>query len=112
MTLVHDLLAIHMIRTPGSGTIISFHPRGSRSTAAEHLQSRIIDAGHSVYWADIFGNTRDPTFILLTYFWYALYAWDQALEKLCVRISILVSFRSVFSASSLTGFFVSGVEHY
>lgn len=80
-----------MVRSPQSSTIISFHPKGLRSTAAEHLQTRILDAGHSVYWTDILEHTKDPTFLLLVYFWYALYAWDQALEDLYKYISELAS---------------------
>jgi hypothetical protein len=82
-----------MIRSPDSSTVISFHPQGTRSTAAQHLQSRILDAGHSVYWADILKNTTDPTFILLIYLWYAFYAWDDALENLYMYINGLVGIR-------------------
>jgi hypothetical protein len=80
-----------MVRKLKSSTIISFHPEGLRSTAAKHLQSRILDAGNSVYWKDILEHTKDPTFILLIYLWYALYAWDQALEDLYKYISEMVS---------------------
>ncbi|KAF9463247.1 hypothetical protein BDZ94DRAFT_1259474 [Collybia nuda] len=80
--LEHELLAIHMVRSPQSSTLISFHPKGLRSSAAEHLQSRIMDAGYSVYWKEILESTKDPTFLLLIYLWYAFYAWDQAFEDL------------------------------
>lgn len=80
-----------MIRAPTDSTIMSFHPSDSRITSARHLQSRIVDAGNSVYWTDILQNTQDPTFILLIYMWYALYAWDEALEQLYVYINNLVS---------------------
>ncbi|KAF9463267.1 hypothetical protein BDZ94DRAFT_1308998 [Collybia nuda] len=70
--LVQELLAIHMVRSHQSSTIISFHPENPRNTAAKHLQRRIIDAGYSVYWKGILDNTKDPTFLFLLYFWYAL----------------------------------------
>ncbi|KAG6827522.1 hypothetical protein H0H92_011435 [Tricholoma furcatifolium] len=54
-----------------------------------HLRSRILDAGASVYWKIILKATRDPTFVLLLYMWYAMYAWDQALEQLYSYISTL-----------------------
>jgi hypothetical protein len=87
---VAELLAVHIVRTKNSSTIISFHPPESRSTSAKHLQSRIVDAGRSVYWTDILENTKDPTFVLLIYMWYAIYAWDQALEELYDYIGVLV----------------------
>ncbi|KAF8062374.1 hypothetical protein FPV67DRAFT_1508215 [Lyophyllum atratum] len=89
ITLLQELLAIHMVRSSNDNTIISYHPNDSRSTAAKHLQSRVVDAGLSVYWTDILENTEDPTFVLLIYMWYAFYAWDQALEQLYVYISRL-----------------------
>lgn len=83
-----------MVRMPLNSTIISFHPKGLHSTTAEHLQARILDAGHSVYWKGILEKSKDPTFLLLLYLWYALYAWDQALEELYTYITELVSFLS------------------
>ncbi|KAG6857495.1 hypothetical protein H0H87_002120 [Tephrocybe sp. NHM501043] len=48
-----------------------------------------MDAGLSVYWVNVLKGTRDPTLILLIYMWYAMYAWDQALEQLYIYISRL-----------------------
>ncbi|KAG6917353.1 hypothetical protein DXG01_002818 [Tephrocybe rancida] len=89
LIIVHEMLAVHMIRSSKDNTVISFHPNDSRSTAALHLRSRIMDAGLSVYWVNILKATHDPTFILLIYMWYAMYAWDQALEQLYIYISRL-----------------------
>lgn len=49
------------------------------------------NAGQSVYWQSIFQNSPDPTFVLLTYLWHAMYGWDEALEDLYVHICSLVS---------------------
>ncbi|KAG6829922.1 hypothetical protein H0H92_002945 [Tricholoma furcatifolium] len=51
-------------------------------TTASWLRDRIRYAGQSVYWQTIFQNSPDPTFVLLTFVWHALYAWDEALEHL------------------------------
>ncbi|KAG6889582.1 hypothetical protein C0995_016390 [Termitomyces sp. Mi166 len=90
LILVREILAVHMIRSSNGNTIISFHPNNSRSTASLHLRSRVIDAGSSVYWANILKATHDPTFVLLIYMWYAMYAWDEALEQLYIYISKLL----------------------
>ncbi|KZP22947.1 hypothetical protein FIBSPDRAFT_469777 [Athelia psychrophila] len=82
-----DLLALHMIRSPQGSTIISYHPDSEwQTTSAKVLHSRIASAGRSVYWQNIFQTASDPTFILLTILWHALYSWDQALEQLYVQI--------------------------
>jgi hypothetical protein len=87
-----DLLAIHMIRDQTCGsTIISFHPtREWQATSANRLFSRVRFAGQSVYWQKIFEKTSDPTFLLLAIVWYALYAWDEALQTLYGHVCWLV----------------------
>ncbi|KAF8584987.1 hypothetical protein K439DRAFT_1633120 [Ramaria rubella] len=86
--LVLDLLAIHMIRAIDSSTIISYQPtsNGRHVTSASSIHSRVYLAGQSIYWKNIFQRSNDPTFVLLTMLWYALYAWDQALEMLWKHI--------------------------
>jgi hypothetical protein len=44
-----------------------------------------------VYWQKIFQDSPDPTFLLLTFVWHAMYAWDEALEDLYAHIGQLVS---------------------
>ncbi|KAJ3779004.1 hypothetical protein FB446DRAFT_711796 [Lentinula raphanica] len=79
-----DLLSVHLIRrNDGLGsTIISYHDRDENATSAPYLHERIRFAGQSVYWQSIFQKSPDPTFVLLTFIWHAMYAWDEALEKL------------------------------
>lgn len=43
----------------------------------------------------MFQISPDPTFVLLTYLWHAMYAWDEALENLYTHICTLV--RSSFA---------------
>ena len=76
-----------MVRSTEDNTIITYHPS---SATARHLHSRVLLAGESVYWQNIFRKTVDPTFVLLTILWYALYAWDEALERLWEHIGRLV----------------------
>ncbi|KAG6907533.1 hypothetical protein DXG01_008569 [Tephrocybe rancida] len=81
--LVLDLLSVHLIRNVEGSTIISFHPTIDHpTTTASWLRDRIRYAGQSVYWQSIFQKSPDPTFVLLTFVWHALYAWDEALEHL------------------------------
>ncbi|KAJ7123444.1 hypothetical protein C8R44DRAFT_917528 [Mycena epipterygia] len=83
--LVPDILAIHMVRSPGHSTIISCHPPHTHTTTSAHvLRTRLLAAGQSVYWKKIFTSTitSDPTFVLLALLWYPLYAFDEALEAL------------------------------
>ena len=108
--LVLDLLSIHLIRNIHGSTIISFHPNlNLPTTTAQFLHERIRFAGklisqlcccsaesfeisgHSVYWQSIFQKSPDPTFILLTFVWHAMYAWDEALEDIYEHICSLVS---------------------
>ncbi|KAH7915509.1 hypothetical protein BJ138DRAFT_1132565 [Hygrophoropsis aurantiaca] len=93
-TLLTDLLAIHMVRTvaPNSSTIISYHPGiCSQRTSAQMLHSLILRASESVYWHKIFCASKDPTFVLIAILWYALYSWDEALEKMYEHINHLES---------------------
>lgn len=91
MILRQDLLAVHMIRSPHGSTIISYHPDPQwRTTSARVMHERIALAGESVYWQNIVRRASDPTFILVTILWHALYSWDQALEQLYAHISWLV----------------------
>lgn len=84
--LLIDLLAIHMIRSKDSATIISYHPVLHDRTTAERLHQVMERAGGSVYWNKIFKASEDPTFFFLAILWYALYAWDEAFEVLYNRI--------------------------
>ncbi|KAF8963414.1 hypothetical protein BDZ97DRAFT_1919846 [Flammula alnicola] len=86
--LVSDLLAVHLIRNVNGSTIISYHPNNDISSA-RFLHERIRFAGQSVYWQSIFKKSADPTFILLTFIWHAMYGWDEALEHLYEHICTL-----------------------
>ncbi|KAF9444895.1 hypothetical protein P691DRAFT_735815 [Macrolepiota fuliginosa MF-IS2] len=87
-----DLLSVHLIRNIDGNTIISYHPSlNLPTTAAEELHDRIRFAGQSVYWQKMFQESSDPTLLLLTYLWHALYAWDQSLEHLYHHICQLES---------------------
>ncbi|KAF8958968.1 hypothetical protein BDZ97DRAFT_1430263 [Flammula alnicola] len=86
--LVSDLLAVHLIRNVNGSTIISYHPNNDISSA-RFLHERIRFAGQSVYWQSIFKKSADPTFILLTFIWHAMYGWDEALEHLYEYICTL-----------------------
>ncbi len=59
-------------------------------TSAHQLSQRIHLAGQSVYWQGLFSTSSDPTFVLITYLWHALYAWDEALETLYQYVCWLV----------------------
>ncbi|KAF9037772.1 hypothetical protein BJ165DRAFT_1416932 [Panaeolus papilionaceus] len=85
--LVLDLMSVHFIRKEHGSTIISYHPSlALPTTTAEYLHKRIRFAGQSVYWQTIFRASKDPTFVLLTFIWHALYSWDEALENLYSHI--------------------------
>jgi len=85
--LITDFLAIHMVRARQNSTIITYHPTPEwHSTTAENLHTRISLAGQSVYWQKIFEKSPDPTFMLLSTLWYALYAWDEAFDTLWEHI--------------------------
>jgi hypothetical protein len=88
--LVLDLLSVHLIRNINGSTIISFHPSLELpTTTASLLHERIRFAGQSVYWQSIFQKSPDPTFVLLTFVWHAMYAWDEAVENLYDHICSL-----------------------
>lgn len=86
-TLIQDLLAVHMIRNTTTNTVISYHPNSR--TPAKSLHSLIHRTSQSVYWTKLFQKSRDPTFLLLTFLWYALYSWDESLEVLYKHIAWL-----------------------
>lgn len=71
--------------------MLSYHAPQS-STTAEMLHKRVALAGKSVYWQKIFKQSPDPTLVLLSVFWYPLYAWDESLATLWTYIGELVSF--------------------
>ncbi|KAG7445230.1 uncharacterized protein BT62DRAFT_897935 [Guyanagaster necrorhizus] len=85
-SLVLDLLAVHLIRNVEGNTLISYHNSDREATSAPYLHERIRFAGQSVYWQNIFQRSSDPTFVLLTFIWHAVYAWDEALEALYAHI--------------------------
>ncbi|KAF5350705.1 hypothetical protein D9756_008756 [Leucocoprinus leucothites] len=88
--LVLDLLSVHLIRSTEGSTIFSYHPSlPLPTTTAKDLQRRIRFAGQSVYWQKMFQRSPDPTFVLLTFLWHALYAWDEAFEHLYMHICTL-----------------------
>jgi hypothetical protein len=90
--LVLDLLSVHLVRNINGSTIISYHPTlNIPATTAKFLHERIRFAGQSVYWQSMFQKSRDPTLVLLTFIWHAMYAWDEALENLYEHICSLES---------------------
>lgn len=89
-----------MVRNNDGSTIISYHPTPEwKSTSARYLHSRVRIAGESVYWQSLFRSSKDPTLVMLCMLWYALYAWDEALEDLYVHICWLVSYDYSWSSS-------------
>ncbi|EGO22793.1 hypothetical protein SERLADRAFT_439555 [Serpula lacrymans var. lacrymans S7.9] len=90
--LMLDLLSLHMVRSKDTSTIISYHSDSdSHRTGAERMNGLLYSIGQSVYWQKIFSKTSDPTFVLLSMLWYALYAWDESFEILYAHINILES---------------------
>ena len=106
--LVLDLLSVHFVRDINGSTIISYHPTlNITTTTARFLYERIRFAGtskliinfhsliqlsgQSVYWQSMFQKSHDPSLVLLTFIWHAMYAWDEALEDLYEHICFLVS---------------------
>ncbi|KAF8153211.1 hypothetical protein B0H34DRAFT_722645 [Crassisporium funariophilum] len=99
--LLLDLLSVHLIRKKNGSMIISYHAdKDLPTTTAPYLHERIRFAGQSVYWQSIFQNQSDPTFVLLTFIWHAMYAWDEALENLYSHICTLES--QVITTSEMT----------
>jgi len=85
-----DLLAIHMVRSVKTSTIISYHPESTWcQTSAKHLHSLTRLVGECLL-AIIFSKTKVPTFLFLAILRYALYAWDESFELLYKHVSELV----------------------
>jgi len=77
-----------MVRHKKGNTIISYHHSSVlQKTTARRLRSLVQRTGDSVYWQKLYEKSRDPTFIFLAALWYALYAWDEALEVLYAHLS-------------------------
>ncbi|KAE9402242.1 hypothetical protein BT96DRAFT_918423 [Gymnopus androsaceus JB14] len=76
-------------------TIISYHNPSMppyKTTTASNLHMRLMAAGRSVYWSNIFSPTvpsGDPTFVTLSLLWYPLYAWDEVLDALLGEVAFL-----------------------
>ena len=86
--MLQDLLAIHMVRNKETNTIISYHHNSDlQKTTAKRLRSLVQRTGDSVYWSKLYDKSKDPTFVFLAILWYALYAWDEALEVLYAHLS-------------------------
>ncbi|KAF9070716.1 hypothetical protein BDP27DRAFT_1323292 [Rhodocollybia butyracea] len=78
----------------GMSTIISYHMPSDteEATSAAALHMRLLAAGRSVYWSNIFASTvpsGDPTFVALSLLWYPLYAWDEVFDALVGEVSFL-----------------------
>jgi len=71
-----------MVRDVKDCTLISYHHTLDGITTATDLCRRLKLVGRSVYWKILVDKTKDPTFVFLAVLWSALYAWDEALEKL------------------------------
>ncbi|KAF7341961.1 hypothetical protein MVEN_01782600 [Mycena venus] len=102
--LILDLLAVHLIRSTDGNTIISYHNPEADTTSATYLHERIRFAGQS----NVPLAQRNPKrlihtiqasigrkyssslpirlFVLLTFIWHAMYAWDESLELLYSHI--------------------------
>jgi len=91
--LFFDLLAVHLIRSPTTSTMITIHPQSDHwhITPAVELHRRILRAGDGIYWGNLFHKTNDPTFMLIILMWHVLYAWDEAIESLYSHICDLES---------------------
>ena len=77
-----------MVRSRDDNTIISYHHHTKlQKTTARRLQSLVQRTGDSVYWQKLYAKSKDPTFVFLSILWYALYAWDEALEVLYAYLS-------------------------
>ena len=82
--LISDLLTLHMVCSPKSSTLITYHPPSE--TRGMTLHAHICYAGASVYWSKLYAQAADPTFVVVVMLWYALYAWDQSLKTLYVPL--------------------------
>ena len=83
----------------------------SDSQASVHLQVPFLTSlkkcfpllGQSVYWQNIFQKSPDPTFVLLTFIWHTVYAWDEALEDLYNHICTIVGHTILYLYSAYVG---------
>lgn len=109
-----ELLSLHVVRSPNFSTIISYHPTGveHRATAAASMHARMHSVGSSVYWSRIFKEGKDPTFVVLSLLWYAVYAWDEAMEKLYAHICFLVRTRTFVSKATMCDSWFSRNQGY
>ncbi|KAG7440527.1 uncharacterized protein BT62DRAFT_923955 [Guyanagaster necrorhizus] len=88
----HDLIGIHAVRRsvdhPSPSTVITYlpPPLQHRITTADSLHARIMATGRSVYWTKLYRISADATLLVLAQLWYALYAWDEALEALTTEV--------------------------
>ncbi|KAK0210766.1 hypothetical protein DFS33DRAFT_320355 [Desarmillaria ectypa] len=88
----HDLIGIHAVRRsidhPSPSTVITYLPPPSQHgvTTADSLHARIMATGRSVYWTELYRVSADATLLVLAQLWYALYAWDEALEALTTEV--------------------------
>ncbi|KAF5391130.1 hypothetical protein D9757_003021 [Collybiopsis confluens] len=79
----------------GISTIISYHSPSQppfSTTSADFLHKRLLSAGRSVYWSNIFSSTvpsGDPTFVTLSLLWIALYSWDETMDILLREVAFL-----------------------
>ncbi|KAF9076893.1 cora-like Mg2+ transporter protein-domain-containing protein [Rhodocollybia butyracea] len=64
------------------------------------LSVHLIRSNDGVYWQSIFQKSPDPTFVLLVFIWHAMYAWDEALEKLYSYICLMES--QIMRSSEMT----------
>lgn len=87
-----DLLAIHMVRTTSTSTIVSYHPRSELHTmSAKRLQSVLQHTRDSERWSKILSMSEDPTFVFIAILGYVLYTWDEVFEVLYDSVNELVS---------------------
>jgi hypothetical protein len=92
-----DLLAVNMTignNDAESSTILSYHPHTGRNRTCDvyhkSLHKRLADCKSDPY-QEMFKNNKDPSFVLLLFMWYVVYAWDEALERLYMNIDERVS---------------------
>ncbi|KAN0078005.1 hypothetical protein V8E55_010062 [Tylopilus felleus] len=105
LAVVQDLLAIHMVRTTTTSTIISYHPRSmTHGMSAQRLQSALQIICNSAYWSQMHSILKDPTFVLIAILKYVLQAWDEAFKALYARINELVNNTTPFTYSQLSHF--------
>jgi len=98
-----DEMAIHMVRLQTNSTIISYHAKADWcTTTAKELHKLLRLAGQSVYWRKILQQTSDPTFVLLTILWHAIYSWDEALSSLYTHVQSLETRAIRTNESALT----------